>query len=109
MFQSIELPATEVDEPNEVVIALPWKGGSGGTNRVWVMLVAGNAELVINVAHWRYLDASGAPSLEPAVPDGTTLPAFTRTGGVECLVQAHALVVNYSAIEGGAVVIEAAR
>jgi hypothetical protein len=109
MFQSIELPATTAGESHELVIALPWQGGSGGVNSVYAMLVAGADGLKVNVAHWRYLDASGTPSLEPVVPDATDLPAFTRTAGEKCPVPAHALILNYSAPAGAAVVIEAAR
>lgn len=105
MFQSIELPPTT--EPREVVVALPWQGGDGGVTKVWGMLTAGASGLEVHVAHWRYVDTAGNVAAAPLVPDGLVLPAFSRSGGERCPVQAHALIVNYSAPDGGALVIEA--
>lgn len=107
MFQSIELPPTAAEEPREVVVALPWQGGDGGVTKVWGMLVAGAGGLQVNVAHWRYVDSAGNVAGATLVPDGLDLPPFSRSGGELCPVQAHALIVNYSAPDGAALVIEA--
>lgn len=114
MFQSIELPPTRDDatgEPtvNEMTIALPWQGGSGGVKRVFAMIVAGAAGMDIDVAHWqRQIPEVFGVEAVPMVPDGTTVEPRGRTAGIQAPPEAHALIVAYSAPYGGSLVIEAA-
>lgn len=108
MFQTFELPPAA--EPNEVTIALPWQGGSGGANKVFAMVCAGAGGMDLHVCHWQRRRPGG--DLEPGipmVPDGTTIPGRDRTDGVEAEKDVHALIVNYTAPLGGSVVVEAAR
>lgn len=110
MFQTFELPPATEDEPNEVTIALPWQGGSGGVNKVFAMVCAGAGGALINVAHWQRQQGAG-PAVEAIrmQPDGTEVPARGRTSGAQAPAGVHALIINYIAPEGGSVVIEGAR
>lgn len=111
MFQSIELPPTvsPAGEPvvNEMTIALPWQGGSGGVKRVFAMITAGAAGMDVDVAHWQRQVGTEVEAV-PMVPDGSTIVPRGRTAGVQAPADVHALIVAYSAPYGGSVVIEAA-
>lgn len=108
MFQTFELPPTAGTEARELTFALPWQGGSGGVNRVWGMLCAGAAGMIVHVAHWQRVVGNDVEAL-PMVPDVTTLTPRGRTAGERAPADVHALIVNYTAPMGGSLVIEAAR
>lgn len=103
MFAVLDLPATPENVVYERVIGLPDANGASGISGRWVHLHNGNSEAKIAVAHWRLNDGS----LAHMVPDATVIPALGRTNGIQAPVNAHSLVVDYTATLGMSVVIEA--
>jgi len=103
MFAVVNLPATPEGVVYEQVIGLPDANGASGISGRWVHLHNGNSEAKVAVAHWRLNDGSLAHML----PDASTIPALGRTVGIQAPVNAHSLIVDYTATLGLSVVIEA--
>lgn len=101
MFDVISLPATDV--VREQVIGLPDVGGATNITGRWVHLHNANSEAKITVAHWRLNNGS----LVPMLADGTVISPLGRTNGIAAPSDAHSLVVDYTAVLGMSVVIEA--
>lgn len=108
MFQTVLLEATGPGEVKEVVIGLPWQGGSAGVQVVNATIGAGNSPMTIGVAHWRVHENGGSRPVG-MVDDGTVLQGLTDTGGVNAPPNTRSLVIDYTAELGGFVVIEATR
>ncbi|HEY1178869.1 MAG TPA: hypothetical protein VGF17_22170 [Phytomonospora sp.] len=108
MFQTIPLDPTAPDEKREVIIGLPWQGGTGGVKSVNATIGAGNKPMKIGVAHFRVVENGGNRPVG-MVDDGTVLEGLTDTGGVDAPKNSRSLVIDYTAELGGFVVIEASR
>lgn len=106
MFQVIELPPTGVDVNNEMLINLPWQGGSGGIEDVYVNIGAGQNDMRIGIAHWQ-VNTNGLRSVAHLVDNSTIVGALTDTGGQQAPANTWSLLLVYSASKGGSVVIEA--
>lgn len=106
MFQSVTIPATAVDVQNELVVTLPWQGGSGGIERVFVNITAGSGGAKLGVAQFLTNDGVSRKPVD-MVAKGTVLTGFTDTGGVEAVDYTYALYIKYTAPAGGSLIIEA--
>lgn len=106
MFQSVTIPATLPDVITELVIALPWQGGSGGITDVWVDIVSGSGGMKLALAQFVTNDGVARKPVD-MVPKGTTLTGFSDSGGVKVVEDTYALYLNYTAPSGGSLIIEA--
>lgn len=106
MFQTITIPATAADVQNELVVTLPWQGGSGGIERVFVNVTAGSGGAKLGVAQFLTNDGVTRKPVD-MVAKGTVLAGFVDTGGVEAVDYTYALYLKYTAPAGGSLIIEA--
>ncbi len=103
MFAVIPLPATPKDVVYEQVIGLPDVGGATQIGERYVHLHNANSEALISVAHWQLNNGD----FVAMVPDKTKIKPLGRTSGYLAPADAHSLVVDYTAVYGLSVVVEA--
>lgn len=103
MFAVIDLPATPKDVVYEKVIGLPDANGATRIGERYAHIHNANSEALISVAHWQLNNGD----FVPMIPDKTKIKPLGRTSGYLAPVDAHSLVVDYTAGYGLSVVIEA--
>lgn len=106
MFQAVTIPATLPDVVNELVVTLPWQGGSGGIENVFVNITSGSGGMKLGVAQFLTNDGVTRKPVD-MVAKGTVLTGFVDTGGVEAVDYTYALYLKYTATAGGSLIIEA--
>lgn len=104
---TVMLPPTAVDAYERVNIGMPWNGPSGVMDggEVFACVIAADKGMKIRLAHFQVRKPNDAHPEEMVAPN-TVLGENADTGGQLAPNSTRSLVLEYSAPQGGSVVIE---
>lgn len=110
MFQTVKVDPTLPDVLNEHLTTLPWQGGNGGIEEVYVNVTAGSGGMKLGVAQWLVATLeNGVWKRKPVdiVPKGTVVGGFADIGGQQAPKGTYAVFLQYTASTGASLIIEA--